>query len=174
MFLCLMIRRPPRSTRTDTLFPYTTLFRSRRGVAEVGVVVLGYLAQDAAHDLPGARLRQAGRPLDEIGRGDRADLLAHPLHQLLAQRVGRLLANLQRDIGVDALPLDGVRVADGGRLGDLCVGDQRALHLGGAHAVARDVDDVVDATGDPVVAVGVAPAAVTAEVLAGKIGRAHV
>src|SRR3546814_6562423 len=27
-----MIRRPPRSTRTDTLFPYTTLFRSLRGV----------------------------------------------------------------------------------------------------------------------------------------------
>src|SRR3546814_19782713 len=26
----LMIRRPPRSTRTDTLFPYTTLFRSRQ------------------------------------------------------------------------------------------------------------------------------------------------
>src|SRR3546814_17926344 len=26
-----MILRPPRSTRTDTLFPYTTLFRSRRG-----------------------------------------------------------------------------------------------------------------------------------------------
>src|SRR3546814_13512975 len=30
MFLLLMIRRPPRSTRTDTLFPYTTLFRSSR------------------------------------------------------------------------------------------------------------------------------------------------
>src|SRR3546814_11929353 len=32
-FFFLMIRRPPRSTRTDTLFPYTTLFRScrRRG-----------------------------------------------------------------------------------------------------------------------------------------------
>src|SRR3546814_2458771 len=33
MLLCilfLMIRRPPRSTRTDTLFPYTTLFRSPR------------------------------------------------------------------------------------------------------------------------------------------------
>src|SRR3546814_5260042 len=28
LFLFLMIRRPPRSTRTDTLFPYTTLFRS--------------------------------------------------------------------------------------------------------------------------------------------------
>src|SRR3546814_7505822 len=28
IFFLLMIRRPPRSTRTDTLFPYTTLFRS--------------------------------------------------------------------------------------------------------------------------------------------------
>src|SRR3546814_3460086 len=27
-----MIRRPPRSTRTDTFFPYTTLFRSRRAI----------------------------------------------------------------------------------------------------------------------------------------------
>src|SRR3546814_19286007 len=29
LFFVLMIRRPPRSTRTDTLFPYTTLFRSQ-------------------------------------------------------------------------------------------------------------------------------------------------
>src|SRR3546814_12894488 len=29
-FVCLMIRRPPRSTRTDTLCPYTTLFRSSK------------------------------------------------------------------------------------------------------------------------------------------------
>src|SRR3546814_16882171 len=31
-----MIRRPPRSTRTDTLFPYTTLFRSRLRAADQG------------------------------------------------------------------------------------------------------------------------------------------
>src|SRR3546814_6874045 len=31
-----MIRRPPRSTRTDTLFPYTTLFRSPRFVSRGG------------------------------------------------------------------------------------------------------------------------------------------
>src|SRR3546814_12331691 len=31
-FFFLMIRRPPRSTRTDTLFPYTTLFRSLGGI----------------------------------------------------------------------------------------------------------------------------------------------
>src|SRR3546814_21090412 len=38
VFCFLMIRRPPRSTRTDTLFPYTTLFRSRRGDREGGDV----------------------------------------------------------------------------------------------------------------------------------------
>src|SRR3546814_20801799 len=32
LFVFLMIRRPPRSTRTDTLFPYTTLFRSQSGI----------------------------------------------------------------------------------------------------------------------------------------------
>src|SRR3546814_11605090 len=32
LFFCIMIRRPPRSTRTDTLFPYTTLFRSNPGL----------------------------------------------------------------------------------------------------------------------------------------------
>src|SRR5262249_21376000 len=56
----------------------------RRGVAEIAVLVFGDLAQDSAHDLPRARLRQAGRELNEIGRGDRADLLAHPGDQLLA------------------------------------------------------------------------------------------
>src|SRR3546814_15122401 len=36
-FFFLMIRRPPRSTRTDTLFPYTTLFRSRNRAGPGGV-----------------------------------------------------------------------------------------------------------------------------------------
>src|SRR3546814_4959873 len=40
-----MIRRPPRSTRTDTLFPYTTLFRS--GVA---TPILKYYARKENHD----------------------------------------------------------------------------------------------------------------------------
>src|SRR3546814_9896027 len=34
VFFFLMIRRPPRSTRTDTLFPYTTLFRSTDAAAQ--------------------------------------------------------------------------------------------------------------------------------------------
>src|SRR3546814_1375277 len=50
-----MIRRPPRSTRTDTLFPYTTLFRSLRHDAGDRVVDTAALAGDLAarrvHDL---------------------------------------------------------------------------------------------------------------------------
>src|SRR3546814_7099506 len=38
IFFFLMIRRPPRSTRTDTLFPYTTLFRSR-GPTQASTIV---------------------------------------------------------------------------------------------------------------------------------------
>src|SRR3546814_7738458 len=44
-FFFLMIRRPPRSTRTDTLFPYTTLFRSRGGNRRL-VRELLHLGQD--------------------------------------------------------------------------------------------------------------------------------
>src|SRR3546814_5518196 len=40
-----MIRRPPRSTRTDTLFPYTTLFRSKRtrdGIRDAGGIPIEF------------------------------------------------------------------------------------------------------------------------------------
>src|ERR1051325_10599409 len=74
-----------------------------RRVAEVAEIVLGDLAQDAAHDLARACLGQAGRPLDDVGRGDRADLLAHPGDQLLAQVFRGLLAGLQGHVGIDAL-----------------------------------------------------------------------
>src|SRR3546814_18467975 len=50
MIFFLMIRRPPRSTRTDTLFPYTTLFRSH-GFTDVEVNVSGgYDPTEVAED----------------------------------------------------------------------------------------------------------------------------
>src|SRR3546814_20300861 len=42
-----MIRRPPRSTRTDTLFPYTTLFRSLAGDDPIRVRAVGNCAAGA-------------------------------------------------------------------------------------------------------------------------------
>src|SRR3546814_18523467 len=41
-----MIRRPPRATRTDTLFPYTTLFRSKADSAVASVDVMIFDLQD--------------------------------------------------------------------------------------------------------------------------------
>src|SRR3546814_11788504 len=46
-----MIRRPPRSTRTDTLFPYTTLFRSVVVVEVLVMPVQSQIARDTACDL---------------------------------------------------------------------------------------------------------------------------
>src|SRR3546814_14809465 len=59
-FFFLMIRRPPRATRTDTLFPYTTLFRSERvaGIARA----LAFLLSDA--------LEQHQHILDQAGSAD--------------------------------------------------------------------------------------------------------
>src|SRR3546814_2259234 len=47
----LMIRRPPRSTRTDTLFPYTTLFRSVQQVLVVPEAHIGALQLAVALDV---------------------------------------------------------------------------------------------------------------------------
>src|SRR3546814_6292364 len=46
----LMIRRPPRSTRTDTLFPYTTLFRRAARGKEHGQAVFEVSSCDLDHD----------------------------------------------------------------------------------------------------------------------------
>src|SRR3546814_5313919 len=61
-----MIRRPPRSTRTDTLFPYTTLFRS------IGAVAHAIAAADAAglheHLAIGAAVDHIGRTIGHAMR----------------------------------------------------------------------------------------------------------
>src|SRR3546814_8074592 len=68
-----MIRRPPRSTRTDTLFPYTTLFRS------LDALRMRFCAQTGGGDgegtdspeFAGFVARQAGLALDVAERGIR-------------------------------------------------------------------------------------------------------
>src|SRR3546814_4205071 len=51
-----MIRRPPRSTRTDTLFPYTTLFRARQPQKCFAGAVAQHLGHTKASGVPGHRL----------------------------------------------------------------------------------------------------------------------
>src|SRR3546814_3351193 len=81
-FFFLMIRRPPRSTRTDTLFPYTTLFRS---------LVEDIDHQDVRpqrHDLfrhQGVASRHRGRAADlvPVGEGVRSEEHTSELQSLM-------------------------------------------------------------------------------------------
>src|SRR3546814_6678864 len=52
-----MIRRPPRSTRTDTLVPYTTLFRSGTGTQEGGASSCSQILRDVLEHLVAGRDR---------------------------------------------------------------------------------------------------------------------
>src|SRR3546814_5878489 len=63
-----MIRRPPRSTRTDTLFPYTTLFRSAALVDHLPQSALSGLSVLATLTRPGDPKRGGGRGRAAIPR----------------------------------------------------------------------------------------------------------
>src|SRR3546814_20781050 len=93
-----MIRRPPRSTRTDTLFPYTTRFRSGVAVpAQVTDRARVHVALDRlqlANDLQRADL---GRAADRAGRKRRAQHV--DVTQPFAQGTGHLAGDVH-DVAV--------------------------------------------------------------------------
>src|SRR3546814_11551470 len=70
----LMIRRPPRSTRTDTLFPYTTLFRS--GVLEPHSVcnLSANLSYDGLIEIKQHDVRKEASCNQALGKGDAIEL----------------------------------------------------------------------------------------------------
>src|SRR3546814_7617195 len=75
----LMLRRPPRSTRTDTLFPYTTLFRSTVSAVSTlaAIAALGWAAHRDSHAVLAA----------DIGSGHSAVFLAVTLLAALAAHI---------------------------------------------------------------------------------------
>src|SRR3546814_3854744 len=106
----LMIRRPPRSTRTDTLFPYTTLFRAQSRNEFDGSIFGGNLAENVQQVL-GAKL--AWTPTDRIdvtaqlGRNDDRSENSFDDHAGGRTRVGhfytsRKPASLPADFRLDA------------------------------------------------------------------------
>src|SRR3546814_18950311 len=87
-----MLRRPPRSTLTDTLFPYTTLFRSQRPSGDR----LAYRAQRLGEEVEGVALGQiAGLHID----GGKAMVIAL---QGGDQHVGEIAAGLPVEAAHDA------------------------------------------------------------------------
>src|SRR3546814_17111623 len=87
-----MIRRPPRSTRTDTLFPYTTLFRSLAVVLDhhVGAVeqaqqrlaAVGLLPVERDAPLVAVHHHEGGRLAVDVRRQHAAGIVAGPLFHL--------------------------------------------------------------------------------------------
>src|SRR3546814_8150295 len=69
-----MIRRPPRSTRTDTLFPYTTLFRSAL-IGCVGPIVRPAVFDPTHLDVERMRLLDLAAPAQEILLGDEGEAI---------------------------------------------------------------------------------------------------
>src|SRR3546814_1494115 len=83
-FFFLMIRRPPRSTRTDTLFPYTTLFRScrRRRLYRRG---LRRRARRSARDRGGGRSEEHTSELQSLMRISYAVFCLHKKKQVIGK-----------------------------------------------------------------------------------------
>src|SRR3546814_15202207 len=73
----LMIRRPPRSTRTDTLFPYTTLFRSDRGIDQRETARRGFEGCDAVLSVEPL---QFDPPVDRLALRDRKSTRLNSSH----------------------------------------------------------------------------------------------
>src|SRR3546814_13505049 len=115
-----MIRRPPRSTRTDTPFPYTTLFRS--------AILPGVLPRARRHAAKLSRLSGCVRGLQRAGElrlydhGRRHGVLLHQRHLVAGRRQegsGQSLGRRRDDLGMDpvlATALPPVRNAAEGRL----------------------------------------------------------
>src|SRR3546814_1611623 len=89
-----MIRRPPRSTRTDTLFPYTTLFRSLGDRGRVEFALAAVIGKITAR-----------------GEVDRALAIAKARAQ--RDRVRIAVVDVIAEVGADRMPLDVGAVAKG-------------------------------------------------------------
>src|SRR3546814_10645902 len=101
-----MIRRPPRSTRTDTRFPYTTLFRAGLALAQHFAGAALVRRGDIGAEADRLALQAVGDDLLEAGEGaaaDEEDVGRVDLQELLLRM---LAATLRRHRGGGAFPQD--------------------------------------------------------------------
>src|SRR3546814_14755792 len=110
-----MIRRPPRSTRTDTLFPYTTLFRSRLSLREGGALRQADVTAEKAR---GKVVLQSGGQVDSA-KVDLGQLVLRGdgIGSLALQRLTARLGPLRPGSGSRLEELDLVAEADRQRAG---------------------------------------------------------
>src|SRR3546814_15794838 len=108
-----MIRRPPRSTRTDTLFPYTTLFRSLPEIlGGAGIALVGLRAVN--NDVIGLCFLDLKRFVDQIAE----NLQAQPF-LLLLFHLSAIGSDDERQPLVDIRPRDDLTIDNGGGFADI-------------------------------------------------------
>src|SRR3546814_3854333 len=93
-----MIRRPPRSTRTDTLFPYTTLFRSQ-GLAEIPSLAFG--ATEATKPSLDVLV------FDPLSRDGQAQTVAQPRYRADNSRAFAVLIDGRDEAAINLDPIKG-------------------------------------------------------------------
>src|SRR3546814_10730482 len=128
-----MIRRPPRSTRTDTLFPYTTLFRSVAGEQRVADQV-----RDAVAGVPGHRDHARADAADRefLAVVEQVVELRTVRREVVAEVEDRAEGFLHRaDAGADGdRGIGEVRRLEPVRGGDVVgVGDRKSTRLNSSH-----------------------------------------
>src|SRR5208337_1040232 len=124
----------------------------RRDVAFI--LVVRDRPEHAAHDLAGTGLRHVRHDHDTARAGNGPDLTDHGLLYSLDDVLARLVPGLQRYVEVRNLAFDLVSGGDHGCLGDLLYKQTCRLDFLRSEPVPGDVDDIVDATQDAIVAVG--------------------
>src|SRR3546814_17745689 len=107
-----MIRRPPRSTRTDTLFPYTTLFRSELKAAGRDVIGLG--AGEPDFDTPD-NIKEAAIKAIRDGQTKYTAVDGTP------ELKKAICAKFKRENGLDYTPAE------------VAVGDRKSTRLNSSH-----------------------------------------
>src|SRR3546814_3602477 len=129
-----MIRRPPRSTRTDTLFPYTTLFRSLRALEKAAVRAGGganhrfglddaVLIKDNHIALAGGVAEAVRRARGKIGHLVKVEVEVDTLEQL----------DEVMTVAPDAVLLDNMTLDQLARAVEKVQGDRKSTRLNSSH-----------------------------------------
>src|SRR3546814_18827254 len=93
-----MMRRPPRSTRTDTLFPYTTLFRSAKGGWQTCIDAVNSLIGDMAYPTT-----EVARVIGAVAKGDLSQTMVLEIDERPLRgeflRIGKIVNTMVGQLG---------------------------------------------------------------------------
>ena len=134
-----------------------------RDVAKLVFLASKNLSQDTAHNLATASLGQIVDDVDSLGRRERTNALADLHNKLLTQSIRHLVSCRDRNKRIDGLAGQFVIDTNNGRLANGFVLNESSLNLSRRQTVTADVDNVINASTDPVEALVVTGGTISGE-----------